>query len=188
MRSKKILIVDDEPQTRSALSLAIEYHGHKAITAANGECALQLITRLHHGGRPIDLIISDMQMPKMNGEQLIERMNMLNIYIPFLAITAFGEKEQVVRLREKGCRDFIVKPFSMEHVVGRINNILLADEQPAIKKNIEPLAAMPAEYAEPPTMMVKKIDAEPIQENRFLAVFPSSLIAPQNCRNIPNPA
>jgi CheY-like chemotaxis protein len=85
--SKKILIVEDDFDTRYVLSLILRTEGYEVITAADGECALNVAAEQ----RP-DLIITDINMPRLNGVELTRRIKLRQetSSIPILAITAYG--------------------------------------------------------------------------------------------------
>jgi len=84
---KKILVVEDDFDTRYVLSLILRTEGYDVVTAADGECALAVAL----GERP-DLIITDISMPRLNGVELTRRLKLgqETSSIPVLAITAYG--------------------------------------------------------------------------------------------------
>ncbi|HKV38443.1 MAG TPA: response regulator [Blastocatellia bacterium] len=85
--SKKILLVEDDFDTRYVLSLILKTEGYEVITAADGECALAIACE-----HKLDLIITDVSMPRLNGVELTRRMKLKEetSAIPILAITAYG--------------------------------------------------------------------------------------------------
>ncbi len=141
MAQKNILIADDEAQTCFCISVALKMKGYTTVIAGNGETALQIIQESAKSSTPIDLLVCDIDMPKISGEDLIDRLNELKIKIPTLVITGYGEKELVVRLMRKECRDFIDKPFEPVEIEKRIS-LILAQEESALleKKRLESLA------------------------------------------------
>jgi signal transduction histidine kinase len=141
MANKKILIADDEDQTCFCISVALKMKGYSTVIAHNGQKALQIIEESSISPEPIDLLVCDIQMPEINGEDLIDRLNELKIKIPTLVITGYGEKDLVVRLMRKGCRDFIDKPFEPVEIEKRISLILAEEESVLLeKKRMESLA------------------------------------------------
>jgi two-component system chemotaxis response regulator CheY len=84
---KKILIVEDDFDTRYVLSLILKGEGYEVITAADGECALAVATE-----QKPDLIITDINMPRVNGIELTRsiRLKQETSSMPILAITAYG--------------------------------------------------------------------------------------------------
>jgi two-component system, chemotaxis family, chemotaxis protein CheY len=85
--AKKILIVDDDSDTRYVLSLILKSEGYEVITAADGECALAVTAEM----KP-DLIITDISMPRVNGIELTRQIRLKRelATMPILAITAYG--------------------------------------------------------------------------------------------------
>ena len=85
--AKKILLVDDDFDTRYVLSLILKTEGYDVVTAADGECALAVA-----GEHKVDLIITDVSMPRVNGVEMTRRMKLRadTSAIPILAITAYG--------------------------------------------------------------------------------------------------
>jgi signal transduction histidine kinase len=134
MSKSTILIADDEEQTRFCISLALQMKGYETITAQNGEDALQAIIRMNHTSTPIDLLIADIEMPRLNGEELISKLNDLKLNIPSIIITGFGEKDLVVRLMRLGCRDFIDKPFTPDDIEKRVELLLAKTSENALEK------------------------------------------------------
>jgi CheY-like chemotaxis protein len=86
---KKILVVEDDFDTRYVLSLILKDEGYEVITAADGECALAVAVE-----QMPDLIITDIQMPRVNGVELTRLIRLKDemASMPILAITAFGTK------------------------------------------------------------------------------------------------
>ena len=107
----QILIVDDEQQMRAAMETALARMGHAVTKCENGEEALAILER-----SKIDLVISDMKMPVMNGSQLLEAINKQYPSLPVIMITAYGTIEQAVEVMKNGAFDFITKPFSAEEL------------------------------------------------------------------------
>lgn len=133
MTGKQILIVDDEERTCFCISLALKMKGYRTVVADNGERALQIIRECRNTQAPVDLMVCDIQMPKLGGEELIDKLNELKIKVPTVVITGFGEKDLVVRLMRKGCRDFVDKPFEPADIEDRIRMILAQDDKVALE-------------------------------------------------------
>jgi two-component system chemotaxis response regulator CheY len=121
----KILIVDDQPAVRQVTRLALEKLGVRMIhEAANGATAL-----LTAVVQPLDLIISEFSMPKMDGLDLLRavRKHPAVRKLPFILITNRGDRELVVTAAQAGVNTYLIKPFSesalrrkVEEVVGRL--------------------------------------------------------------------
>lgn len=117
--SKRILIVDDEPNVRLVFRTALESEGHDLAEAANGRDALDWLRT-----SKADLILLDLQMPGMDGFQVMEglKTNGADGYLPVLVITAQpGHKLRALRA---GAKDFVSKPFDLVELRTRIHNLL----------------------------------------------------------------
>jgi two-component system, chemotaxis family, chemotaxis protein CheY len=122
----KILIVDDQFSVRQMTRIVLEKIGVRTIhEAENGQVALN--TAL---AQPLDLIISDFNMPEMDGMGLLRavRGNQSIRKLPFILITGRGDRELVVKAAQAGVNNYVVKPFDeatlrqkMEAVLGRLN-------------------------------------------------------------------
>ncbi|EMT53444.1 MULTISPECIES: response regulator transcription factor [Brevibacillus] len=113
-----ILIVDDEPQIVEILSSYLQKEGYHVVTAASGTEALEWT---HSTG--IDLVLLDLMLPDMSGEEVCERIRRES-RVPILMLTAkSGEPDRITGL-ELGADDYLVKPFSPRELVARIRAIL----------------------------------------------------------------
>jgi two-component system response regulator HydG len=102
-----ILIVDDEPELCRALSKLLGRNGYEVVTAGNGEEAL-----LHLRRQEIHLVLSDLQMPRMGGLDLLKAAQIISPATEFVIITGHGSIETAVDAMKSGAYDFIEKPFS----------------------------------------------------------------------------
>jgi len=132
LKTKKILIVDDNNQNIDVLYKTIETEGFEISVATNGEKALSIIS----GFLP-DLILLDIMMPVMDGFETCKRLksNELTKDIPVIFLTAKAESEDVVKGFELGAVDYITKPFRDIEVLARIRTHTNLRE--AVKKNEE---------------------------------------------------
>ncbi|HEV8551570.1 MAG TPA: sigma-54 dependent transcriptional regulator [Polyangiaceae bacterium] len=108
---KQILVVDDEPNLRRVLSAQLERDGYDVHTSEDGEQALALLTE-HH----IDLVITDLRMPKLDGMELLRRISALEDPMPVVMITAHGTVDTAVEALKMGAFDYLTKPFDQEDV------------------------------------------------------------------------
>ncbi|MDH5526603.1 MAG: sigma-54 dependent transcriptional regulator [Nitrospirota bacterium] len=107
----KILLVDDNPQNIELLSLRLEAAGHSTLEARDGEQALKLIAE-----QLPDLMILDMQMPKVDGLQVLKALREDRTDLPVVVISAFATVERAVEAMKAGALDFITKPFDPTHL------------------------------------------------------------------------
>lgn len=121
-RQLRILVVDDFPEMRKGLRRTLATLGFESVLAAEG--GLDAI-RLFEAGHLFDLIISDLNMPQMSGLELLNYVRNVDrlAAIPFLMITAEATKANVVAAARAGVTDFIVKPFSVEQLVLKIEGL-----------------------------------------------------------------
>jgi two-component system, NtrC family, response regulator AtoC len=110
MQSKKtILAVDDEPSMLRLLEISLKQAGYKPVLARDGAEALQMIKN-----QTIDLVVSDLHMPRMNGLDLLKNIRQDNDAMPFIMVTALGEIKTAVEAMKLGASDYILRPFDLE--------------------------------------------------------------------------
>jgi nitrogen regulation protein NR(I) len=108
---KQVLIVDDEPNLRKILSAQLTRDGYDVMTAEDGEQGL-LALREHH----IDLVITDLKMPKVDGMQLLREAMREDPELPVVMITAHGTIDTAVEALKTGAFDYLTKPFDKDEV------------------------------------------------------------------------
>jgi DNA-binding NtrC family response regulator len=108
----KILIADDEPNIRRVLEAVFTRDGHQVITAENGRKAMDVLSTTPD----VDVLISDLIMPDMNGVELLEAARQINPGISVLMITAHGTIKSAVDAMRLGAFDYITKPFDMDEI------------------------------------------------------------------------
>src|ERR1700690_882123 len=108
---KQVLIVDDEPNLRRILSAQLTRDGYDVLTAEDGEQGLHLL-REHH----IDLIITDLKMPKVDGMTLLKTALEEDAEMPVVIVTAHGSIDTAVEALKSGAFDFVTKPFDKDEV------------------------------------------------------------------------
>src|SRR5580692_10355823 len=108
---KQVLIVDDEVNLRKILSAQLSRDGYDVLTAEDGERGLQLLGE-HH----IDLVITDLKMPKVDGMTLLKRALEEDPELPVVMVTAHGTIDTAVEALKRGAFDFVTKPFDKDEV------------------------------------------------------------------------
>jgi DNA-binding NtrC family response regulator len=101
-----LLIAEDEDRMRRLLGIMLGNKGHELTLCADGEEAL-----LKFQEKQVDLVLTDLRMPKLNGVELIERIRAVAPEVPILVMTAYGSIESAVEAMRKGAVDYITKPF-----------------------------------------------------------------------------
>ncbi len=116
MGEKNILIVDDEAEVLELLSELVEKLGYSPLTASNAHEALDIIDH-----KNVDVVLSDLVMPEMDGIELLKRVKARKSDIPFLVITGYPSIETAVETIKKGAYDYLPKPFQIDDVAVKIN-------------------------------------------------------------------
>lgn len=109
---KKILVVDDKESVTIILKQMLEQGGYEVEVATNGEEALEIMKK----GR-FDMLITDINMPVMNGVELLNKTRELFPKMPVIFITAYGKDKIIIDAVKVGLSDFIEKPFRMEDIL-----------------------------------------------------------------------
>jgi two-component system response regulator AtoC len=114
-----ILVVDDEPHMRRVLEIMLKQAGYRVFVAGNGREALKVM-----GESPVDLVITDLRMPEMDGIELLASMRKESLATPVIVITAFGSIESAVEAMKGGAIDYMVRPFDVEALELTISRVL----------------------------------------------------------------
>lgn len=120
---RQILVVDDEPNLCRVLAAQLTSDGHEVHVAADGEQALGVL-REHH----IDLVITDLKMPRMDGMALLRESLALDPDLPVILLTAHGTVDNAVEALKTGAFDYITKPFDQAEVRAIVGKALRARE------------------------------------------------------------
>lgn len=123
---KKILIIEDEEQTRKNLATILRMEGHTALTAADGKLGLELARR-----ESPDLILCDVMMPLLDGHGVLAalRTNKATAAIPFIFLTARGERNDLRTGMNLGADDYLVKPATARELLAAIDARLKRETQ-----------------------------------------------------------
>ena len=119
----KILIVDDEEHFRTNLCLLMEKEGFKALVAEDGDTALRII-RVHAP----DIMLSDVQMPGMDGWELLKKARDLDPDLPVVMVTGFADIPGAVGAIKVGAHDYVAKPFDNYEVIRVVQRALAERE------------------------------------------------------------
>jgi diguanylate cyclase (GGDEF)-like protein len=126
MAKPRILIVDDDPDILDVLEITLSEENYEILKAMDGKEALRIIK-----SKPLDLILVDYAMPKMNGRQVCAEVkkDILLQHIPVIMVTGKGEVNDKVGGIDAGADDYIVKPFEPKELLARIRMILRRTER-----------------------------------------------------------
>ena len=117
----KIFLVEDEPSLSKIISLNLSLEGFTVINANNGLEALKIFKQEH---QTIHLVLLDVMLPAMNGFELCSNFKSIAPSVPVIFITAKNLSAEKITGLKLGADDYIVKPFELEELFLRINNIL----------------------------------------------------------------
>ncbi len=127
-----ILVVDDDPDIREVIKDRLESLGYGVLTASNGKECLGLLEK-----KSPQMILLDIEMPEMNGLEVLREIRKRESNVSVLMITAYGTIERAVEAMREGAYDFIPKPFEPGHLALIIQRAL---ERDSLKKKIEILS------------------------------------------------
>ena len=115
------MIVDDSESIREVVSFTLESEGFKVLVGVDGKDALKFLD-----GSNIDLIITDLHMPVMNGIELIREVRKMDDYsrIPILFLTTESQTAKKMEAKEAGATGWIIKPFVPAKLIAAINKVM----------------------------------------------------------------
>ncbi len=178
LENAKILIAEDTAIQGKKLKFYLEKFGFSVDWALNGREALNLLQ-----ANDYDLVITDVQMPEMDGVQLVEQTRLIPRlqHVPFIVVTTLTEIETKIQALQKGANDFLNKPYSNEELELRVKNLLslhyfqkmLVKENSALneevmKKNVE--LTLRLEELQTTHAQLKEMQTEIIRASRMSSI------------------
>ncbi|KPA17955.1 histidine kinase [Candidatus Magnetomorum sp. HK-1] len=124
MQNEHILVAEDDLGLQTSLSFILEDEGFALTLVPNGKVAFEKIQDAYQKGHMFDLLITDIQMPELNGLQLIKSISQAGIDLPIIVTTGYGDKQTLIELIRLGCDDFLSKPFEPDDVCQKVHEIL----------------------------------------------------------------
>ena len=121
-----VLVIDDEPEMRTAVSESIQQLGHTVLTAPSAEAALE---KCH---QPLGLILVDIKMPGISGIEFLMEIRKKGIGIPTILMSAYGTIQTAVEAMKAGASDYLVKPFSYDLLRTVIERVLSKKPSPPL--------------------------------------------------------
>ena len=128
MLQPNILIVEDDPALSEALSETLGMAGFAVTLAEDGVAALEAV---EHAG-PFGLVVTDVQMPRMDGHALLRRLQSLRPELPVLVMTAYGSIPKAVEAMQNGACDYLVKPFEAQVLLDTVDRYVVRESLEAI--------------------------------------------------------
>ncbi|EKD87744.1 MAG: hypothetical protein ACD_35C00239G0001 [uncultured bacterium] len=123
---RRILVVDDEPDTITLLKHIFINDGFNVAGALSGREAIKKINDINPS-----IVILDLLMPEMDGRQTLDAIRKIND-IPVIVLSAVNQKEEIVNLLQHGVDDYITKPFNSAEVTARVHAVLRRAEKPMV--------------------------------------------------------
>jgi two-component system KDP operon response regulator KdpE len=117
MTTLDVLVVDDDQQILRALRTSLKVRGHRIRTAANGETALDLLTR-----ERFDVVVLDLGLPGIDGTEVIRRVRAWSD-VPIIVLSVRERQEDKVAALDAGADDYVTKPFAMEELLARMRAV-----------------------------------------------------------------
>lgn len=115
----RILLAEDEENIRDIVKLNLELENYEVVETDNGKDAVNLFREQF-----FDLIILDVMMPEMNGFEVCEQIRLTNTEVPVIFLTAKDTSQDRINGLKKGADDYLTKPFTLEELLLRIQNLL----------------------------------------------------------------
>ena len=117
MNRARVLVVEDEAKLRRVVELQLQSAGYEVLLAAHAEAALALADRA-------DAVLTDLRLPGMDGLALLDALRRQNASLPVIVMTAFGTVDTAVQAMKSGAVDFLLKPFSIDHLLAVVAKAL----------------------------------------------------------------
>ncbi len=125
----KIMVVDDDQKFRESIVRSLVMNDYEVLEASNGKEALGVLTMEH-----VDLILSDVKMPTLNGIEFLHRIKREKAEIPFIMMTGFSEVIEIKEAYEIGADGFLAKPYREDDLLFQINKIEHAEDEQGQEK------------------------------------------------------
>ncbi len=111
MANETVLVVEDEPIVRDLLSKLLTKEGYRVLTAGDGEAGFRTFEE-----HEVDLIVTDLNMPRMSGMELIAKVRGIDRQVMIVVLTAYSSVESAVEAMKQGAYDYITKPFLNDNI------------------------------------------------------------------------
>src|SRR5690242_16772153 len=130
---KRILVVEDEDKLRRVIELQLTSAGFEVDKASTAEEGLKIVDRA-------DMVLTDLKLPNMDGLHFLNLIRRQNAQVPVVVMTAYGSVETAVESMKSGATDFLLKPFSLDHLMQVVQKALemraLRSENRALKQEL----------------------------------------------------
>ena len=190
MKQYDVLVVEDDLDLCEALCDTLEIEGYRVLSANNGTEALSKLAK-----NAVRLVVSDIQMPVMDGFQLLNNMQQKHPEIPVLLMTAYGTIPKAVEAMQSGAADYLIKPFEASTLVAKVAEFVVVEteavnERVVFDEKMKQLYALTAKVAKTDVTVLlqgesgtgKEVMARFIHQNSLYHEGPFVAI---NCAAIP---
>lgn len=116
-----VLYVEDDAEVVESIKITIDKIFKKVYVANNGKHGLDLFHQLKGEGIPVDIIISDINMPKLNGMDFLKTIRSIECDIPFIFTSAYSDTEYLLDAIKMGVTDYILKPINLIQLIEKVN-------------------------------------------------------------------
>ena len=128
----RILLVEDEENSRETVKLNFELEDFEVVTAADGRKALKAAAEQH-----FDIMIVDVMLPEVNGFQVVEQIRLSNRDTPIIFLTAKDQAQDRIQGLKKGADDYLTKPFVFEELLLRVRRLIeRTSKSPEVKPDL----------------------------------------------------
>jgi len=121
MNKFSILIIDDEEPQLQSLKTFLSKRDYKIFTSNDGESAMEIIIN-----NSVEIVLTDYNMPGWNGQQVLQKVKLLNPSIDVVVMTAYGTIESAVAMMKNGAFDFLTKPIDLDVLENILNKIKIS--------------------------------------------------------------
>ena len=122
---KHILVVDDSPTIRSSVSFCLRNAGYRVTEASDGKDALQKLQFIKDKDQSLSLIITDINMPEMDGITFITKVKETELkFLPILVLTTEAEESMIEKGRAAGISGWLLKPFQPEQLLWAVKKVV----------------------------------------------------------------
>ena len=168
-----VLVIDDEKSIRSSIKEILEYENMEVLEAGDGAEGLRMLK-----DQAIDLVLCDIKMPKMDGMDVLDGLQIIKPETPIIMISGHGTVENAVESLKKGAFDFIEKPVDLNRLLiavkHAVNQTNLVEENKTLKKKISVKAGSTIiGQSEPITQVIEMIDKVADTDARVVITGPN---------------
>ena len=122
---KNILLVEDSPTMRSSVSFCLRNAGYRVTEAVDGKDALKKLQSMNDKSEPFSLIITDINMPQMDGITFISKVKETDFkFVPILVLTTESEESVIKKGRDAGASGWLLKPFQPEQLLWAVKKVI----------------------------------------------------------------